>query len=128
VALERIEVRRVVTRLKITELDFRRQVIGLAEMLGWDHVGFRAAQTVHGWRTPVTGTLGKGWPDLTLVRVRDRRLIFAELKSAKGRTSPDQDRVLDVLRCLEYDAAPAPRIEVFVWHDTDLNAIVEVLR
>src|SRR6478735_569902 len=115
-------------RLKVTELDFRRQVIGLAELLGWEHVGFRAAQTVHGWRTPVTGTLGKGWPDLVMVRRRDRRLIFAELKAAKGKTSPDQDRVLDVLRCLEYDAAPAPHIEVFVWQEGDINAIAEVLR
>jgi VRR-NUC domain len=115
------------TRLKVTELDFRRQVIGIAEILGWEHVGFRAAQTVHGWRTPVTGTLGKGWPDLTLVRRRDRRLIFAELKARGRKTSPDQDRVLDVLRSLEYDAAPAPRIEVFVWQEGDIEAIAQVL-
>lgn len=114
--------------LKVSELDFRRQVIGLAEMLGWEHVGFRAAQTVHGWRTPVTGTLGKGWPDLTLVRKRDRRLIFAELKAKTGKVSPDQLRVLDVLRCLEHDEPPAPRIEVFIWHEGDINAIAEVLR
>lgn len=116
------------TRLKVTELDFRRQVIKLAEILGWEHVGFRAAQTVHGWRTPVTGTLGKGWPDLVLVRARDRRLIFAELKAAKGKTSPDQERVLGVLRALEHDDAPAPRIEVFVWQEGDIDAIAGILR
>jgi hypothetical protein len=117
-----------VTKLKVTELDFRRQVIKLAEILGYEHVGFRAAQTVHGWRTPVTGTLGKGWPDLTLVRVRDRRLIFAELKARGKKPSLDQLRVLDVLRSLEQDAAPAPRIEVFIWQEGDIEAIAQVLR
>lgn len=92
-----------------TELDFRRQIVGtkppgLAVIYGWEHVGFRPAQTEQGWRTPATGTMAKGWPDLILTRARDRRsrLIFAELKADNGRLSDDQERVLDVLRSIEW--------------------------
>lgn len=122
---------------KIRELDFRRQIVGptgLATIFGWEHVGWRAAQTAYGWRTPGTGTMAKGWPDLTLVRVRDRRLIFAELKAEDGRLRDEQYAVLEILRSLAYDRPPGdtvtgvPRIEVFVWRPGDLEQIAEVLR
>jgi hypothetical protein len=117
--------------LKVSELDFRRQLVGtkppgLAIIFGWEHVGFRPAQTAHGWRTPVTGSLGLGWPDLVLVRARDRRLIFAELKADDGKLSPDQEHVLEVLRPLENEFGP--RIDVCVWYPRDLGAIAEILR
>jgi hypothetical protein len=97
----------------------------------------------------------KGWPDLTLIRRRDRRLIFAELKREDGELSARQSAVLDLLRCLVVDvaelpdglppmklrsyldgvcdgmdkaAARAPRIEVFVWRPSQLAKIAEVLR
>lgn len=107
----------------MTELDFQRQLVGpkgLATMLGWLHVHHRPAQTTRGWRTPVSGELGKGWPDLVLVRERDRRLIFAELKSDTGRVTPDEERVLGILRRVG--------LEVHVWRPRDLDAIAEVLR
>lgn len=94
---------------KISELDFRRQLVGteatrpgLAIIYGWEHVGFRAAQTSHGWRTPVTGSMGLGWPDLVLLRARDRRLIFAELKKDVGKLSVDQEHVLELLRAIAW--------------------------
>lgn len=84
--------------LKFSELDYRRQVIALAELLGYEHVGFRPAMTQHGWRTPGTGTLAKGWPDLVLVNPRRQRLMFVELKARGRKPEPEQLAVLDVLR------------------------------
>lgn len=137
------------TAAAMKELDFRRQIVGtkppgLAVIFGWEHVGFRAAMTSQGWRTPGTGTMAKGWPDLVLARARDRRLIFAELKAENGRLSDDQERVLEVLRAMEFDASCGevpiahaddqrreccpPWIQVFTWRPRDIDAIAEVLR
>lgn len=101
----------------IREVDFRRQIVGpngIATMLGWKHAGFRAAQTEHGWRTPTTGELGKGFPDLTLVRVRDQRLVFVELKAEDGRLSVEQEDVLMTLT--------AAGQECHVWRPSDLDS------
>lgn len=72
-------------------------VTELAEVYGWQWAHFRPAKTSKGWRTPVSGSLGKGWPDLVLARERDGRLLFIELKSAKGSPTPEQDHVARVL-------------------------------
>lgn len=131
--------------MPLTEIEFQRQLVGphgLATMLGWQHVHHRPAKTEHGWRTPVSGELGKGWPDLVLVRERDSRLIFAELKSDAGRVTPDEQRVLEVLRSLVFDPAAfwpieprtwdetqrPPRVDVVVWRPRDFDAIAEILR
>lgn len=103
----------------VTEKDFQRQVTDLAELLGWSWAHFRPAQTARGWRTPVSGPLGAGWPDLVLVRPRDGRIVFAELKQDKARTSSQQDSVLDVLRSVA---------AVHVWRPRDFDRITEVLR
>jgi hypothetical protein len=98
----------------VTEREFRQQIVGpkgLATILGWLHAGFRPAQTAHGWRTPVTGELGAGWPDLTLVRVRDRRLLFVELKAETGEVSPAQHAVHATLR--------GAGLDVVVWRPSD---------
>jgi len=104
-------------RLQVTEQDFRRQIVGpngLATMLGWLHVGFRAAQTAHGWRTPVTGELGKGWPDLVLVHVARQRLLFRELKAAGGTLGTEQAIVIAALRDAGQDAD--------VWRPADMDS------
>jgi hypothetical protein len=122
---------------KITEADFLRQVVELATILGWEYVHFRPAQTQRGWRTPVQGPLGKGFPDLVLVRPRDHRLIFAELKRDAAKTTPDQDRVLRVLRSLSTPVPAQIRVGVFegqtwtqvlIWHPSDFDAITATLR
>lgn len=71
----------------MTEAQLQQGVIELARLLGWRVAHFRPAQTARGWRTPVEAD-GKGFPDLVLVR--DGRLIFAELKSERGRPSIEQ--------------------------------------
>jgi hypothetical protein len=52
----------------------------LAEMLGWWWVHFRPAKTKKGWRTPVEGPLGEGWPDLFLAHPINRRILAIECK------------------------------------------------
>ena len=90
----------------------------LFPVLGWEVVHFRSAQTKHGWRTPVQGTMGKGWPDLILAR--PPRLIAAECKSDTGKVDEEQARILDLLgRC---------GIEVYVWRPKDLDTIAGILR
>jgi hypothetical protein len=114
----------------MTEADLQRLVTDMATVLGWSWVHFRPAQTKHGWRTPVEGPLGAGWPDLVLLRVRDRRLIFAELKREKGQVSADQAAVLAGLVELcgtigDFRAADGcssyARVEVWVWKPSDLT-------
>ena len=80
------------------EADVQRLITDAAELYGWQWVHFRPAQTSKGWRTPVSGPLGIGWPDLVLVRERDHRVLLVEVKGASGRVRPEQDAVHTVLR------------------------------
>jgi hypothetical protein len=122
------------------EYSLQSQIAQLAHILGWETIAFRPLFTQRGFRTPGSGSMAKGWPDMTLVRSRDRRLIFAELKSDTAKTTPDQDRVLDVLRAIEHYPTPLdmalrqrepiahPSIQVFVWRPRDWPQIEQVLR
>jgi hypothetical protein len=101
----------------VTERDWQRQVTDAAELFGWQWVHFRPARTEHGWRTPVSGPLGKGWPDITLTR---DRVIFAELKAEGARLTPEQQAVHAALR--------AAGAIVRVWRPSDLPAVLEALR
>lgn len=118
----------------MTEDDFQQQVTDLADLYGWDWVHHRPAQTSKGWRTPVSGTMGKGWPDLVLVRTRadHRRLLWVELKTAGGKVDPAQVAVLSVLRHLEgLWLAPTGddslQVQVCIWRPADVDDIVRTL-
>ena len=101
---------------KINEKALQAAVIELAHYYGWRVHHTRAVQLPSGrWATPVQGD--NGFPDLVLVRPPD--LIFVELKSAVGRTSPDQDRWLAML-----EMAGA---EVHIWRPRDIAQIRERL-
>lgn len=105
--------------IAMTERDLETAVLDLSKLLRWRRAHFRPAQTRQGWRTPVSGD-GVGWPDLILAR--PPRLIVAELKSAVGRLTADQDAWLsDLAAC---------GIEVHVWRPVNLDdgSIVEALR
>jgi hypothetical protein len=52
-----------------------------------------------------------GWPDLVLVSVRQRRILFVELKSRTGRLRPQQGVWLGVLRAVGMETA--------VWRPAD---------
>ena len=136
----------------IREADLQRSVVEIARSLGWGTtLSARKALVAECTQLgveppPLDGlvfhprySLGSepGWPDLTLIRQRDRRLIFAELKGEKGRLSERQLEVLELLRCLDVPLGRTPqpfdvppRVEVHVWRPSDLASgrIAEVLR
>ncbi|MCJ7829360.1 MAG: VRR-NUC domain-containing protein [Dehalococcoidia bacterium] len=100
----------------MTEEDFLKQVIDLAKLTGWRVAHFRPAQTARGWRTPVQGD-GAGFPDLVLVR---ERVVYAELKSEKGKVSDAQWAWKDALQMAGK--------EIYVWRPSDWDSIVEILK
>lgn len=61
-----------------------------------------------------------GFPDLTLVNVRQGRIIFAELKTAIGRTTQQQDEWLAALAAVGCETA--------LWRPADLPEIARILR
>lgn len=62
------------------EKDFQQRVINLAESMGFTLI----------YHTHDSRRSQPGFPDLVLVNPRTRRILFRELKSAKGRISPEQ--------------------------------------
>jgi len=106
----------LVTRRPLREADWQEQVTDLARLHGWLYVHHRPARTEKGWRTPVQGPLGKGWPDLVLVR---ERVLFVELKRDGGGLRPEQVLVIDALR--------AAGADVRVWRPRDWDEVVETL-
>lgn len=154
----------------VSERELQAAVIDLARSLGWGVTKPAAERMAEEARSygleppPLDGliyhprySLGSepGWPDLTLIRRRDRRLVFAELKTEKGVLSARQREVLDLLACLMVERPeipedlpmPRPRsyldgviegmtkatpasVSVHVWRPADLasGAIAEVLR
>lgn len=89
------------------EESFQSDVWRLARLNGW-----RVYHTRDSRRSPA------GFPDLVLVR--DGRLIFAELKSERGRVEPEQRAWLG-------DLMLVPGAEVRIWRPSDLEEIVQTL-
>ncbi len=103
-----------------TEADLLSWVLDVAHLYGWRVAHFRPAMTQHGWRTPVQAD-GKGWPDFVLVHPsKTKPLLFVELKSEKGKLTPEQETWLR-------DLAVCPHVQVFVWRPSDREKIAEVL-
>lgn len=94
--------------MALAECELQSAVVALAQTLRWRVAHFRTGLTQSGnWRTPVAAD-GKGFPHLVLVR---DRVIFAELKSAAGRLSVDQQ---DWLHALAEAGA-----ERHIWYPSD---------
>ena len=103
--------------VELSEADFQRQVTDLAERRQWSWMHLERMGNPQGqWRTPVSGPLGRGWPDLVLVR--DRQLIFVELKSQRGQLTVYQLDVRDHL---------LPVAPYYVWRPSDWPEIISVL-
>lgn len=99
----------------LTGGELQRMVMELAGLYGYASVHFRAAKTERGWRVPVEGPLGKGWPDLVLVNPLKRRTIAAEIKRELGDDpTPDQVYVHSVLARAGW--------HVVVWRPSDLSS------
>lgn len=99
-----------------TEGQLQRAVTDLAELLGWRWLHHRPAVTDQGWRTAVSGSHAKGWPDLVLVR---ERLVLAELKGPRGKLSPEQSDWLDSLA--------TAGVESYCWGPDDWDEIEATL-
>lgn len=104
---------------RMSEDDWQSRVTDYLTLRRWLWVHHRPARTVNGWRTPVSGPLGKGWPDI--VAVRHERLLAIELKSDTGQVKPEQQAVLDLL-------ARVPGITTLVARPADWDHLQEVLR
>lgn len=98
------------------ERDWQTDVLKLAALYGWQAMHVRTTRGKGGRHTTSTSVVG--WPDLTLWR--DDRLIFAELKSDTGKTTPEQEAVLASLRLI-------PCAHVAVWRPADIDAVVAAL-
>lgn len=120
----------------MTEDQLLAQVLGIAKLYGWRTAHFRPAQTRSGrWVTAVQGD-GKGYPDLTLAHGPAGRLVFAELKTARGKVTPEQADWLHALELVAEAALDVPgasrpgrpygSVEVYTWRPADLlDGIVE---
>lgn len=93
----------------LSEKSFQSQVIEMARLLGW-------------WcyHTYDSRRCVAGFPDLHLSHAQKKRVVFAELKTDKGRLSAYQSAWIAHLR--EAGA------EVYVWRPSDWPAIEEALR
>ena len=78
--------------------DLQAQITNLAELLGWSWCHWRAAPTRRGYRVPVEGPLGAGWPDIFLAHPRRGRLLAIEVKRELGDPiTPAQETVHELL-------------------------------
>jgi hypothetical protein len=113
-----------------TEAQFQSHVISLARQLGWGVSEPAWKRTVEeaaafkmepplldGLIYHTRWSMGSesGWPDLVLIRAKDSRILFRELKTDKGKVSLRQQAILDLLRRCGMDAD--------VWRPSDLDRI-----
>lgn len=146
----------------LSETAWRNVVVELATFCGWRcfyvENSTREITRRSGARVRVRNINvgGVGFPDLVMVRGRDARLIFAELKRDLGprgggatqgghkvETSPEQEAWLadieEVANVVMYDAGdriglmhalapePPPPIGVYVWRPSDYEKIKVIL-
>ena len=78
-----------------SEKEWQRQVEDVLIHAGWDYLHVFPLRTQHGWRTPTSGTLAKGWPDL--IAFRDGIVLFIEAKRDGRYPEPEQYEVLVTL-------------------------------
>lgn len=74
-------------RLRWREKEFQREVLTLAKDHGW----------THRYHTYFSDRSEAGFPDVVLVNPARNRIIFAELKTMRGKTTPTQDSWLNAL-------------------------------
>ena len=89
------------------ERDLQRNVQELARAYGWAD-----------WHVLRSKGMRAGFPDLVLIRPPD--LVWVELKSEKGRLSPAQKEMHEMLRACGQ--------QVYLWYPGNEEEIMEVLR
>ena len=111
----------------ISEAAFQSAVLDFAGLNGWKamHMADSRREVVRkktGARLFVGDRLARGWPDLTLVR--GGVMVLAELKSERGRLSPEQREWLDALRIVAAAAPGVVLVRVWTpasWPDVELT-------
>jgi hypothetical protein len=93
-----------------TERDFQTYLEREMRSRGWWVYSIR--------RSDLAQATLAGYPDITAWR--DDRLLFAELKTDKGRISPAQLDVLESLKILKF-------AEVYVWRPSQIDEIMAIL-
>ena len=101
----------------MTEADFQHAVIELAQYTGWLVFHPRPAQRNGTWATHMEGNAG--FPDLVLCHPK-RGVVFAELKTAKGKLYVGQKAWLNALTDAGQDAV--------VWRPDDWPTILRRLQ
>ncbi len=111
------------TSVQISERDLQNAIVDAAHLYGYLVFHTRPALSAKGWRTAVQYD-GKGFPDLCLVG--PERIIFAEIKAAKGKLSREQEHWLEGLGKV---ATVTDRVRVCVWTPADWpDRVLEVLQ
>jgi hypothetical protein len=87
----------------ISEYLFQKQVIQLAQVLGYDKI----------FHNPDSRRMEAGFPDLVLMNTSRGLVLFRELKTKTGRVSPEQ------LQCLR--TMQAAGLNAGVWRPEDLH-------
>jgi hypothetical protein len=103
---------------RFLEKHFQATVIQLAETLNWKVAHFSDSRRSIGNGRMVGDRQAAGFPDLVLAR-KDR-LIFAELKAAKGKLRPAQVEWITALQEVELETHP--HVLVRVWRPGDLSS------
>jgi hypothetical protein len=98
----------VTPAVALTEKQWQAQVTDLAKVYRWAV-----------YHTQISKWSEAGWPDLALCR--PPRLILAELKSDKGKTTEGQRYWLNLL-----DGCPG--VETHLWRPADFDAVCQALR
>jgi hypothetical protein len=107
--------------MEISERLFQGQVIELAQRYGW------AVHHVPPMRYSGRNTLANNWgtgglagmPDLTLISLRGKGIIYAELKTDSGKLSDAQVRVIELLR--------RNGAQCYIWRPKDLESLAKTL-
>jgi len=98
-----------IDRIPVTERDLREWVRDLCGLFGWKM--YFSWTSIHSPR---------GFPDLVLANPEQKRVIFAELKTEKGKLTGHQEEWLKAL----LDCGQ----ECYVWRPADIEMIARILR
>lgn len=105
--------------MPISEAELMRLITDACELLGWQWMHLRPGRTAHGWRTPVSGPLGAGFPDLFLVDPRRQRTLLIECKTNSGTVSALQATTIETLR--------SAGMTVLVVRPKDVDVLIETV-
>lgn len=109
----------------LSEAAWLRYVMDAAAMGGWHamHIS-NSRRVVRRYESGENAMIGdkhtKGWPDLTLAHPALAAIVFAELKTERGRLTPSQRVWLDVL-------ATNPGVHVALWRPADVSMVERAL-